>query len=117
MIIMVGGSRDYKDVQGVQEWARKFDLKDVLIHGNCQGSPDVWAGQIISRMGAVVGEFDYVQTWGKAGGHLRNRAMVDIADKCVFFWDGKSSGTGKTIEYARMKNKSVTLFKLEAENG
>ena len=111
-IIMVGGSRYYPDKHQVDYVVNRcLKNTDVLIHGNCKDSPDVWADKIARKKGCVVGQFPYVSKLGKAGGHKRNRAMVKMADACLFFWDGVSQGTGKTIEYARTLNKKVYITK------
>ena len=34
----------------------------------------------------------------------RNRYMVDHADFIIAVWDGRPSGTGKTVTYARGRN-------------
>lgn len=34
----------------------------------------------------------------------RNRYMVDHADFIITVWDGKPSGTGKTVTYAQGRN-------------
>lgn len=109
MIVMVGGSRGYSNYKKVIDWANAIDIGHVLIHGDCPNSPDVWAGGQACLRGLVVGKFPFVSGHGLMGGHKRNRAMVDMADKCVFFWDGQSGGTGKTIEYAKSKGKEVEV--------
>ena len=40
----------------------------------------------------------------------RNRYMVDQADVILAVWDGKSSDTGKTIQYARGQGKLVRVI-------
>ena len=37
----------------------------------------------------------------------RNRYMVDHADYIIAVWDGKPSGTGKTVMYAQSKEKVI----------
>ena len=37
----------------------------------------------------------------------RNRYMVDHADYIIAVWDGKPSGTGKTVMYAQSKGKVI----------
>jgi hypothetical protein len=111
MIVMIGGTRGFRDRDGVINWAKSASLTDIYIHGDCYNSPDRWAGDKLHELGAVVGKFPYVDRFGKCGGHLRNRAMVDLADKCVFFWNGTSQGTEKTIEYAKSKSKEVIIIK------
>lgn len=42
--------------------------------------------------------------------HKRNRYMVDQADFIIAVWDGRSSGTGKTVQYAQRQGKPVTII-------
>lgn len=105
-IVMVGGSRGFKDRAKVENWVKMQPVGTTIIHGACPNSPDEWAGKMAKTAGLVVGEFPYIKCFGMVGGHVRNRRMVDIADHCVFFWDKKSQGTGKTILYAQEQGKS-----------
>ena len=40
----------------------------------------------------------------------RNRYMVDQADYLIAVWDGRPSGTGKTVQYARQLGKPVIII-------
>lgn len=42
--------------------------------------------------------------------HKRNRYMVDEADYIIAVWDGRPSGTGKTVQYARRQGKPITVI-------
>lgn len=42
--------------------------------------------------------------------HKRNRYMVDQADVIVAVWDGRPSGTGKTIQYAQRQGKPIRVI-------
>ena len=44
---------------------------------------------------------------------VRDMAMVDVADDVVAIWDGTSSGTKKTMDYAVSKDKFLGLFMYE----
>lgn len=39
----------------------------------------------------------------------RNEYMVNNSDYVIAVWNGKPSGTGNTVEYAKKKNKVVLL--------
>lgn len=41
--------------------------------------------------------------------HKRNRYMVDSSDYVIAVWNGKPSGTGKTVRYAEERGKSVII--------
>lgn len=40
----------------------------------------------------------------------RNRYMVDEADYIIAVWDGRPSGTSKTVQYAQRQGKPVTVI-------
>lgn len=42
--------------------------------------------------------------------HKRNRYMVDQADVIIAVWDGRPSGTGKTVQYAQRQGKPVVVI-------
>lgn len=42
--------------------------------------------------------------------HKRNRYMVDQADYIIAVWNGKPSGTGKTVQYAQQQGKPVRVI-------
>ena len=48
--------------------------------------------------------------YGKAAPLKRNELMVDIADSVLILWDGTSSGTKHTIDYARKRNKPIKII-------
>ncbi len=43
--------------------------------------------------------------------HKRNRYMVDKSDYVIAVWNGSSSGTGKTVLYAKENNKQIIQIK------
>lgn len=47
--------------------------------------------------------------YGKQAGYLRNEQMAEVADACIAFWDGKSSGTKHMIETAKKKGLQVRV--------
>lgn len=40
----------------------------------------------------------------------RNMYMVDSSDTVIAVWDGRPSGTGKTVAYAESKSKTVVII-------
>ena len=40
----------------------------------------------------------------------RNEEMIEMADKILVIWDGKSKGTKYTIDYAKKLNKEITVI-------
>ncbi len=52
---------------------------------------------------------DY-ELYGKSAPLIRDRLIVDHADRVVAIWDGKSSGTSYTISYAKSRRKPIEVF-------
>ena len=50
------------------------------------------------------------EKYGKAAPLLRNRKMVELADKVIIIWDGMSRGTKFTFDYATKLGKDVKLI-------
>jgi len=42
--------------------------------------------------------------------------MVEIADRIIAFWDGKSRGTASVIEYAKEIGKPIEVRELRSKN-
>ena len=40
----------------------------------------------------------------------RNKYMVNNSDYIITVWDGKPSGTGNTVKYAKQKNKKILII-------
>ncbi len=43
---------------------------------------------------------------------IRNKEMVNICDKILVFWDGKSRGTKNTIDYAKQLSKPIEVIEI-----
>lgn len=43
---------------------------------------------------------------------IRNKQMIDNADKVLVFWDGKSKGTEYGIKYTQKKTKPIMVIKV-----
>lgn len=47
--------------------------------------------------------------YGRAAPIVRNKEIVDYADKILVFWDGSSKGTLSVIQYAKKTGKSFEV--------
>ncbi len=50
--------------------------------------------------------------YGRAAPLKRSEEMIDMADAILVVWDGCSKGTKHSIEYAKKKNKPITLVQI-----
>ena len=110
MKLMIAGSR------GITE----FDLSkfvpentDMIISGGADGV-DAIAEKFADdkRISKLILRPRY-DLYGKGAPLKRNEEMVDMADKVLVVWDGKSKGSAYTIKYAKIKNKDVDIVVVE----
>lgn len=83
-----------------------------IVSGGAKGA-DSLAEQYARQKGikATIIQPDY-QKNGRAATFIRDRQIADAADMVLAFWDGKSHGTGYTIDYARKHGKTVKIVKI-----
>lgn len=56
------------------------------------------------------------QKYKRAAPLIRNEKMIDICDKILVFWDGKSRGTKYTIDYAKKNKKQIEIVIIAKKN-
>ena len=59
------------------------------------------------RLTAILPEYE---KYGRAAPIVRNKQIVDYADRVIAFWDGKSKGTLSVIKYAEKKQKPCEVI-------
>ena len=100
----------------------KFDLSpyinedvDWIIMGGAKGI-DTLAERYadLHRLSKTVMRPRY-EKYGKAAPLKRNDEMLDLADRVLVIWDGKSKGTQSTIRYAEKKKKEINIVLLTAQ--
>lgn len=116
--VVVVGSRDFPDEEMVAEHVTNLPPDTVVISGGASGV-DTWAEQAAEFAGL---ETDiYPADWeahGKRAGYVRNRTMVEEADRIVAFWDGESRGTRHSIKLAMESGKPLDIYvRREASDG
>lgn len=106
MKIAIIGSRNIKSID-LNEYVTD---NDEIVSGGARGI-DTLAAEFARQRGIKLTEFlpEY-EKYGKAAPIIRNKQIVDYADKVIAFWNGKSKGTKHTVEYAKKINKSCDIF-------
>ena len=107
MKIMIAGSRSITD----------FDLTEyvpgdvtLIISGGARGVDSIAESYADThKISKLIMRPDY-KKYGKAAPLLRNRKMVELADKVIIIWDGMSRGTKFTFDYATKLGKDVKLI-------
>jgi predicted Rossmann fold nucleotide-binding protein DprA/Smf involved in DNA uptake len=81
-----------------------------IVSGGAKGV-DACAAKYASNNGLTLTIFtpEY-ERYGRAAPILRNKKIVDYADKVIAFWDGSSKGTLSVISYAKKVGKDCTVI-------
>ena len=106
MKIAIVGSRGITKVN-ISEYISHCDE---IVSGGAIGV-DTCAREYAQCNGIILTEFfpDY-KRYGRGAPLVRNKQIVDYADKIIVFWDGASKGTHSVIKYAEKVGKSCTVI-------
>ena len=106
MKIAVVGSRNLT----VDSFADYITANDEIVSGGAVGV-DRCAADYAKKIGLKITVFlpEY-EKYGRAAPIVRNRLIVDYADKIIVFWDGKSKGTLSVIQYAKKIEKPCEVI-------
>lgn len=120
--LMIGGSRKVDNIPGVRNMIMEDihmimaevspETKIVIIEGGAAGI-DTLARLCAISLGLEYRTFaaDW-ERFGDIAGTLRNEVLIRHADFCLFYWDGKSTGTKDAIDLAEKygKEKLTTII-------
>ena len=106
MKIAIIGSRDLCSV----DIEPHVSAGDEVVSGGAVGV-DLCAAEYARKNGLKLTEFlpEY-ELYGRAAPIVRNKKIVDYADKVVAFWNGKSNGTLSVIKYAEKIGKKCDVI-------
>ena len=109
MKILIVGSRSIKDLDIAPYIPADVDM---IISGGAEGV-DSLAEQYADkhRISKCILRPCY-NLYGRFAPLKRNEQMIDMADLVLVIWDGHSKGSQYTIEYAKKKNKPLTLIQI-----
>ena len=116
--VAIVGSRDYPRMENVHSYIASAKLnvpgdgtvRTVIVSGGARGVDSV---AVAFAAAHGIPAIEIPANWnidGKAAGFIRNAIIVDLADRVVAFWDGKSNGTKHTIGLARRAGKPVEVI-------
>lgn len=105
-LVLVCGSRDWKDRDIIRARLEKLPGGTVIMHGECRGA-DMIADSVASELG-----FDLIrvpamwEAYGRSAGPRRNRLMLDLKPNLVLAFHEdihRSKGTIDTVREARRR--------------
>ena len=83
---------------------------DEIVSGGAVGV-DLCAAEYAKRKGLRLTEFlPQYELYGRAAPIVRNKKIVDHADKVIVFWNGSSKGTLSVIKYAKKTLKPTDII-------
>ena len=84
--------------------------EDEIVSGGAIGI-DSCAAEYAKKNGLKLTVFlPQYEKYGRAAPIVRNKKIVDYADKIVAFWNGKSKGTLSVIKYAEKTGKQCEII-------
>lgn len=111
MKLAIVGSRSFNNYSLFKQVMESLSDKiEEIISGGADGA-DTLAGRYANENKIPLTIFQ--PNWDKykkSAGIIRNKQIVDRAQKVIAFWDGKSPGTKYTIEYAKSQKKDVQII-------
>ena len=109
MKIAIVGSRN-KTVTNLEKY---LSIHDEIITGGAKGI-DACAREYAEKNGLKLTEIlpEY-ERYGKAAPIVRNKKIVDYADRVIVFWDGISKGSLSVIQYAKKTGKNIDVIILK----
>ena len=111
MKLAIIGSRGVTNIE-----LEKYITSDVteIVSGGALGV-DTVAREFAGVNGITLVEFlPQYEKYGRGAPLVRNKEIVNYADKVLAFWDGKSRGTKYVIEYAAKINKPCKVVILNS---
>ena len=109
MRVAIVGSRNIF-VNDLEKYVSKADE---IVSGGAVGV-DACAASYARRNGMRLTEFlPQYERYGRATPIVRNKKIVDYADRIVVFWDGRSKGTLSVIRYAQKQKKECRVILCE----
>ena len=94
----------------VEQIGEYLSKEDEIVSGGADGV-DLCAAEYAREKGMRLTEFlpEY-ERYGRAAPIVRNKKIVEYADRIVAFWDGKSKGTQSVIQYANRIGKPCEVI-------
>ena len=105
MRVAIVGSRNIM----VENFDKYVSKDDEIVSGGAKGV-DRCAAQYANKNGIKLTEFlpEY-ELYGRGAPIVRNKKIVDYADKIIVFWDGSSKGSLSVIKYAEKVGKECVV--------
>jgi len=113
MRLAIVGSREFTNYQKLKDILDPFkEQVSLVVSGGARGADRLaerWADDSGIEKMIIKAEWE---KYGDAAGFMRNEDIVINCNKCIAFWDGKSSGTKSTIAFCKRYNKPHVVISI-----
>jgi predicted Rossmann fold nucleotide-binding protein DprA/Smf involved in DNA uptake len=105
------GSRGITDYSKISDILNGYQISEV-ISGGAKGV-DSLAEQYAcdNNIPTTIFKPDYKQ-YGRGACFVRNKQIIEASEQVIAFWDGESTGTLNSIEYAKKLNKPLFIYNM-----
>jgi hypothetical protein len=112
--LAIVGGRKFRDARLLDASIRAFCLEhDVeigeVVSGGATGADAL--GEAWAKLNHIPTTIYYPKGHHASDYHARNRQIVQRCDMLIAFWDGQSTGTKHSIDFARRLGKHVTVIR------
>ncbi len=113
MKLAVIGNKEFNDFSKLEKILKKYESIECIISGGAAGT-DSLAAFYAQKYQIKLLEYppDY-QKDGINAKHLRDKRIVDNADRIIAFWNRKCEGTRYTLNYATKQGKPIEIIMIE----
>lgn len=97
----------------VRDYIAALPRDTIIISGGARGV-DSYAGRAARDCGLILVE--YPADWlaaPRGAGMIRNKVVVEQADRVVIFWDGASPGSANVIRLCKAAAKPIEIYAVE----
>ena len=113
--VAVIGSRDFKFKKTIEAYLSEIipehNIKNtIFISGGAKGV-DTEIENYCKEYNFSFWKIRPIDPSNKIDYLFRNVEIITLANELIIFWDGKSKGTKFVIDYAKARNKDMTIIK------
>jgi len=112
MKLAVVGSKSFKDYEKLKEVLDEYEDVEEIVSGGAVGADSLAEQYAIEHHIPIKIFYPNWSKYGKAAGPIRNKLIIQRADKVVAFWKTgqENRGTASSMRYANSMNKDLKII-------
>lgn len=113
MKLAVIGNKEFNDFSKLEKALKKYGPIETIVSGGAVGTDSLAAKYAQKKQIKLLVFPPNYQKYGAAAKHLRDRLIVDNADRILAFWNGNCEGTSYTLNYATKQGKPIEIIMIK----